>query len=889
MSAPFGNIPAELRTLQQFVCWHYQERNGKRTKPPVDAKSNGKLLPAKSNDPSTWSSFDVAVATAERLNLAGIGLALSKTDGLTGLDLDHVFDPETGELDPLAHEVLKRFAGTYIELSPGGDGLRIWCYGKPQRSGKCTGKVKWLEVYSHPSSRYLTVTGNPWPGSATAVTNQQDALNWLHGRFMQASTEGEKPAPSSVDTDDAALIDKAHQARNGAVFGALWSGDTSGHGGDESGADLALLNLLAFWTNSDPARMDRLFRQSGLMRAKWDVVHSADGQTYGANSIAKAIAGCREGYSGKRPAAAPEAATAPDDALQLDPFRGTDDANADLLLQRHGADIRYCPPWEKWLIWTGSHWRIDDQLDIEKLSADVPRQLRTHAAALLKQVAEIAARCHDLVNIYPVPPEYLQLREKQKNLTAKVDRVTELAGKLEATAKRNGMLLAARHRVVILHTDLDQGHYLLNCKNGTLDLTTGTLRPHDRADLLTHDCEIPYRADATCSNWLAFLWSTFKGDAELIAFIQRAIGYSLTGSVKEQVFLLCHGVGSNGKSVFLNILRKLLGRLAIQAAPDLLMLDKNRRHPTEQADLFSKRLVVCQETEEGRRFNETLVKQLTGGDGIRTRRMHEDFWEFNPTHKIWLSTNHKPEIRGTDHAIWRRIRLIPFNVKFTDDGPARKDPDMEAKLTAELPGILAWAVDGCLAWQRQGLKPAAAVTEATQNYQSEMDVLAAWMKDCCVVKKHCETKAADLYASYCAWCEQTGEFAEKQRKFGMRLKERGFDNFLSTGGYSKWRGIGLLAVVDEVDEVDEKPPFSKNSQNSNFYSENCRTSSTSSTSSTNEKPPASPPVETVPLRPLTCTWRPDDGRLITKCSDPDLQRDEAGNVVCCANCGEVAA
>jgi len=413
MSAPFGkpaNIPAELRTLPQFVCWHYQERNGKRTKPPVDAKSNGKLLPAKSNDPTTWSSFDVAVATAERLNLAGIGLALSEQDGLTGLDLDHVFDPATGELDPLAHEVLKRFSGTYIELSPGGDGLRIWCYGKPARSGKCNGKVKWLEVYSHPSNRYLTITGHPWPGSATAVTDQQDALNWLHGRFMQASTEGEKPAHPSVDTDDAALLDKAHKARNGAVFGALWSGDTSGHGGDESGADLALLNLLAFWTNRDPARMDRLFRQSGLMRPKWEVVHSADGQTYGQASIAKAIAGCREVYSGKRPAAA----TAPDDALQLDPFRGTDDANADLLLQRHGADIRYCPPWEKWLIWTGSHWRIDDQLDIEKLSADVPRQLRTHAAALLKQVAEIAARCHDLVNVYPVPPEYLQLREKQK-------------------------------------------------------------------------------------------------------------------------------------------------------------------------------------------------------------------------------------------------------------------------------------------------------------------------------------------------------------------------------------------------------------------------------------------------------------------------------------------
>lgn len=212
---------------------------------------------------------------------------------------------------------------------------------------------------------------------------------------------------------------------------------------------------------------------------------------------------------------------------------------------------------------------------------------------------------------------------------------------------------------------------------------------------------------------------------------------------------------------------------------------------------------------------------------------------------------------------------------------------MEAKLTAELPGILAWAVDGCLAWQRQGLKPAAAVMEATQNYQSEMDVLAAWFADCCVVKKHCETKAADLYASYCAWCEQTGEYPEKQRKFGMRLTERGFERFRSTGGDHFWRGIGLRLSSTQDTQDTQKTPFSKNSQNSNSYSDNCREWVTSVTSVTNEKPPASPPVETVPLRPLTCTWRPDDGRLITKCSDPDLQRDEAGNVVCCANCGEV--
>lgn len=301
------SIPAELCSLPQWVCWRYEERNGKRTKPPIDPKSNGKLMYAKSNDPRTWSDFATATAAAQRLKLEGVGLALSASDGLTGLDLDHVFDPATGEVDPLATEVLMRFAGTYAEISPSGTGLRIWCYGKPKRSGKCAGKRKWLEVYAHPSSRYLTVTGNTAsPGNGVAVTEQQAALDWLHQRFMQENNTEEEatPAPTPLPPvsilDDAQLLNKAHNARNGAVFGALWAGDTSGQGGDHSAADMALCGLLAFWTRNDPARMDRLFRQSGLMRPKWDVVHSAEGLTYGQASIAKAIADCREGYSGNR-------------------------------------------------------------------------------------------------------------------------------------------------------------------------------------------------------------------------------------------------------------------------------------------------------------------------------------------------------------------------------------------------------------------------------------------------------------------------------------------------------------------------------------------------------------------------------------------------------------
>ena len=878
MSAPRVQpefIPAELRALPQWVCWRYEDRNGKPTKPPIDAKSNGQLAYAKSNDPETWSDFDTACATAARLKLEGIGLNVWENDGLAGLDLDHVLDPETGKLEPLAVEVLDRFKDTYTEISPSGTGLRIWCKGKPQRSGKCVGTVKWLEVYSYPSNRYLTVTGNHWTGSATTVTEQQEALDWLHGRFMRqdetASTEKEKQSPPSVDAsldlDDVELLNKARNAKNGSAFDALWSGDLSGHNGDASAADMALLNALAFWTGKDAPRMDRLFRQSGLMRPKWDEVHDPSGQrTYGQMTLDKAMAGCRESYSGKKPsgkatqASPPRAKATPGDQGEaenaLNPYRGTDDANADLLLGLHGADIRFCPPWDKWLLWSGSYWQIDNRLDIERLAADVPKVIRKRAIdltaelqSLLQKVAELLAAINaDPSRARLLTQERARLLERKLKLEDESEWLIKLASKLEGTAKRSCMLLATRHKVVIHHSDLDKGHFLLNASNGTVDLTTGVLRPHERADLLTHDVEIPYLQNATAPAWLAFLHSTFGGDADLIQFVQRAVGYSLTGDVREQVLLICHGVGSNGKSVFLNILRKLLGGLAIQAAPDLLMADKQRRHPTEQADLFGKRIIVCQETGEGRRFNETLVKQLTGGDGIRARRMHEDFWEFNPTHKLWLSTNHKPEIKGTDYAIWRRIRLIPFNVKFTDDGEPRKNPDMERQLTAELPGILAWAVAGCLDWQRNGLGKAEAVEAATANYQQEMDVLAAWIGECCVVGKRFEAKAADLYASYSRWCEQSGERPDSQRKFGMRLTERGFIRFTNNGAW--WIGIGILCNRQPYTEPTERtePEMAKFEKNKNDPLHEAKTAFSGSVPSVPSVTP-SLPVDASPFPP----------------------------------------
>jgi putative DNA primase/helicase len=367
----------------------------------------------------------------------------------------------------------------------------------------------------------------------------------------------------------------------------------------------------------------------------------------------------------------------------------------------------------------------------------------------------------------------------------------------------NAMLESARSEpgIPILPEELNRDGMLLNCDNGTLELQTGKLREHRPQDFITKLCPVAYDPDARCETWLRFLADIFPsgdgakdaGDGELIGWLQRFLGYCLTGNVREQILPIFWGKGANGKSTLLNVLLEMLGTdYAIKAPTDLLMV-KGDAHPTEKADLFGRRLVVCLETEEGRRLAEAMVKDLTGGDRIRARRMREDFWEFSPTHKVILCTNHKPRIRGTDHAMWRRIRLVPFTVTIPD---ARQDKQLPDKLRAEYPGILAWLVRGCLDWQRDGLGMSKAVRTATQGYRSEQDLLASFVDEYCFVdvgNPAVKCKAGDFYRRFVAWCETSGESKgadiPSQRKVGEALSERGFQRQVSNGTW--YHGLGL--------------------------------------------------------------------------------------------------
>jgi putative DNA primase/helicase len=334
----------------------------------------------------------------------------------------------------------------------------------------------------------------------------------------------------------------------------------------------------------------------------------------------------------------------------------------------------------------------------------------------------------------------------------------------------------------------DRDPWLLNCANGTIDLRTGTLRPASREDYLTRCLSIRYNPQATCPTWQGFLDRVMGGKQGLVAFLHRAIGYSLTGSTIEQCLFILHGPTKTGKSTFLSRLLALLGTYGTTADMESFMHKDRPEIRADLADLAGARVVCAVEAQEGKRLNENLIKQLTGGvDQVKARFLFEDYFTFTPQFKVFLGTNHKPVIKDNDQAIWERIRLVPFVVQIP---PGERKKDFDAELHQEIEGILAWAVQGCLDWQRLGdLKPPPEVVNATKEYQEESDIIGRFIADKCVKLTQAEARASALWNAYKDWCEHHGETWVKQTAFGRKLTEEGFGKRESHGII--YTGIGL--------------------------------------------------------------------------------------------------
>lgn len=586
-----------------------------------------------------------------------------------------------------------------------------------------------IEMYDR--GRFFTVTGNQLPGTSNEVSGSPGVEELYNQLCNKQSTD--ELSPLAV----AKVFDAGQEVEQDEKFNKLWKGDWSDYP-SQSEADLALCAMLNAKNGNDLVETDRLFRKSGLYRDKWER------DDYRESCLSKAKAQKRTVRSSMSGG-----------------YNLTDLGNSIRFIKEFGEQVRYCVTWKEWLVWTGKNWELDYRAETSKMARIVVKNMYREASDIEDEI------------------------ERKK--------IAQHALKTESLFRLNAIKAMAKDdvRVRIRAEDLDQDQWLLNCNNGIINLKTGVLLPHDPKQLITKIVTSDFTPDAECPTWEAFLHTIMGGNDEMINFLQRAIGYSLTGDTSEQCFFILYGSGANGKSTFLNPLIHLLHDYAKQSPPETFLNLQRRGVNNDIARLQGARFVTATEPEANQSFAEGVLKQLTGGDTISARFLHQEFFDFKPVFKLFLATNHKPQVTGKDHGIWRRIRLVPFEVTIEKDA---RDPQLANKLKDELPGILAWAVRGCLEWQAHGLGEPQAVSKATEEYAREMDTLTRFIDDCCITGASKKVTTNELYESYVSWCEQEGEEALAKVAFARQVRGKGFSAY-RTSTERGWRGIGLQSLL----------------------------------------------------------------------------------------------
>lgn len=728
MKYDYSRIPQELKKEKNWVAWTVD----KLPKNPHTGQN------AQSNNPATWGTFEQALNACERYNFDGVGFVF---DGKRyfGVDLDKCLED-----DDLVTEFIETL-GSYTEYSKSNQGIHIICKGTLPEGRRRRGQI---EMYN--TGRYFCCTGNVYDEKYTKVIDCSETIKVLHSKYLYDETP--KVAPKvfqAIDLSDAEIIEKARNCKTGGLFQLLYSGQWQGVYSSQSEADLAFCNMLAFWCQKDAQKMDNIFRSSGLMRKKWD---EQRGQyTYGQKTIQQAITHCVDVYEPQVAKNDTEIALAffgkgKDGVVAELPknhYDMTDTGNAQRLRDKYKGNIKYSYVRKKWYYWTGKIWAVDNTGEIKKLADEIINDIKKEA--------------------------FMEKDEdKQQELLKWASRTASSKGK-EAMVKETQHI----DGIPILMEELDCYTDYLNCQNGIINLRTGELLPHDSNFMMSNISYAEYdNSGKEPKMWLQFLNDVTNGDKELQEYLQKCVGYSLTGSVREQCAFFLYGLGNNGKSTFLDTISDLLGNYASNVQPDTIMMKKNDSGANSDiARLKGKRFVTSEEPTEGVRLNEGLVKQLTGGGKVTCRFLYGDEFEYEPEFKIWIGTNHKPIIRGTDTGIWRRIRLIPFEVNIQKE---KVDKNLKYKLRKELPQILKWAVEGCIKWQREGLELPACVQQATSEYKAEMDILTSFV-DACLEIDYISgdvIPAQELFRIYSAWAKSNNEFEMTSRKFFIEIAKK---------------------------------------------------------------------------------------------------------------------
>lgn len=790
------NIPAKLKSDCRFCVWKFEKRSGQKTKMPYNPANGDR---ARINDLRTFADFKTTLMAYAMGGYDGIGIAVG--NGIGAFDIDHCIR-EDGTLNDTAATVLSIFPTAYVEKSPSGKGLRgFFCVPEDFVYDKTVyyinNRSKGLEVYMPgATNRFVTVTGDVY--RTGEIPNDETAMTTLLDSLMKRSKQVQNTQLRHHSyLDDDAVIAHAEKASNSDKFKRLFAGDWEDLYDSQSDADMALLSILAFWCGCDEEQMDRIFRTSGLMRDKWD--RQQAGTTYGAISIRNTVNTCAAVYV---PVNAQDIVD--EEFTNLDPDSISPEFQPDITKltlsldemaphtnPRYGRDeigmgnmfadffkpiARYNSERGIWYVYDGTVW----QPDTENL-----------------KVAELAKLLADKLYVFALTITEEDARKRF------IDRVR----KLQLRKHRETMLKDAKSVFPLSMRSFDQDIYLFNCKNGTLDLRTMEFREHRPEDYLTKVSPVNYDPEADCPRWHTFMDEIMQGDKERSDYLQKAIGYSLTGDTRMECLFILYGPTSrNGKGTTMESILRIMGEYGKNADPTMLQAKFNAQSngPTEEiARLAGARFVNISEPAKKLTIDAALTKRLTGNDTITARYLHENSFEFRPNFKIFINTNHRPNITDLTLFDSGRIKIIPFDRHFDE-----KEQDKDLKTTFAKPenmsGILNWMLEGYKMFRSQGLKMPDSVINATDDYRKASDKIAQFCEACLVSKPGAMLRSKSVYNRYKQWSEANGYHAEGIKNFKTEFLKRFVeDRRRPPDGGEK---TTVVLDVDFLVDDDDPPP-----------------------------------------------------------------------------------
>jgi putative DNA primase/helicase len=805
----FDAVPTALRERDTWVCWRTEDRDGDTTKVPVDPSTGGY---ASASDPDTWTSFDRARAyhADADTDTDGVGFVFRADDTVAGVDLDKCRDPDSGRPDDTARDVIGRL-DSYTEVSPSGTGYHVYVFGFIPDGGN---RRDGVEMYD--DARFFTVTGDHVDGTPATVEQRADALRAVHADYVadddgDDSGAGDRDADDiDGDLDDDALVSKAMDAENGDKFRRLWNGDTSGYP-SHSEADLALCSTLAFWTGGDRARMDRLFRRSGLCRPKW-----TEREDYRRRTIDTALDGVSDIYDPDRenggdvstalpddPTRPEEVASATADGRDGDPDRKDGDVDGDRDDRSDSPDVTLCPA--DVMAWAGLG-KDDDLSDLnDRQKAACVWELLKHSDRYHVRVRRDNGSLWAYDDGVWTATGERALRHAAREALGSMNYGSNVLAELKAQARADPTV-----EVDADDLGLDPGH--LTVENGLIDLDAAAdgagddalrdLRPEDYA--LTR-LPVEYNPDAGFERWGDHVqeWAE-DGRADAL---QEYVGYCLhVGEIPIHRALLLVGTGANGKGTFLSVVRSLLGRENTSSI-ELQSLANER---DAVADFYGA-LANIDDDLSARKLGQGLgmFKKLVGGDRVRARRLYEDGFEFDAVGKHLYAANEVPDVSvpDDDEAFWRRWLLVEFPNHYP---PSKRDPDLRDELTADdvLSGVLNWAIDGRKRLLEQGY-----FTNEDEYAQAKRERWQAWGESVDKFIAECVDRdpdadrltTADAHRRYAAWCRENGLDPVGQRKFTNTLKQEdvGYGRHRIDGSVD--RGYKTLGLSDDVPDLDGTP------------------------------------------------------------------------------------